>query len=458
MRYLLLILIVCFPALCPEVYGIEKIWQTKAHDGLVHKILFSIDGKHIISAGTDKKLKIIDANIGEILSEYNFVTTPNDLFLQSDNRILISFKHWKNSAVCSYDISDSNCYPNLDLRILLDSSFQSGQHEFMESHAVPLANNRIITGIGIYSYATPDHYYEGRLDLWNNNIPPIPRKLYSGGMITNLAISPDNMFIAFSTLYRSSKWEAPYVYRDIEASQLILTDTSFADFYILRSDSVNGYDTVDSEVFNGIAFSKDSKILTAATDEHNIYTFDINDRILRDSIYSCSCYFDWSIDFVYDGEHVIAGSNDGKVGIWNLQEDIKIDSYTFDGTPSITSIAASNNKNLYAVGNSDGDIALMFSHYLTDVNREKPVIDNPFEILNTGDYLYFKYQDLRSQVDVEIFNILGNPVEIINVNALAPNGMDDLFDVDISNLTYGYYFVKATINGQIFIDKFLKYY
>ena len=108
MKYFPIILIIAFLASSLEVFGIEKIWQTKVHDGQVYKILFSKDGQRIISAGSDKKVKIIDVATGKILSEYTFVTTPFDLALQADNRVLISFKHWKNSSVCSYDITDSN--------------------------------------------------------------------------------------------------------------------------------------------------------------------------------------------------------------------------------------------------------------------------------------------------------------------------------------------------------------
>ena len=444
------ILILSFLASSPEVLSIEKIWQTKAHDGQVYKILFSKDGQHIISAGSDKKVKIIDVASGDILSEYAFVTTPYDLALQADGKLLISFKNWKYSSVCSYDSSDSNCKPYLDLRILLDSSIQTGDHEFVESHAIPLSNNTYLTGIGVYSYANPDHYYEGRLDLWNNNIQPTAKNMFSGGMVTNLAISPDKQFIAFSTLYRSSLWEAPYVYRDTEVSKLILTDTTFNEFYILRSDSINGYDTVDSEVFNGIAFSKDSKVITAATDEHNIFIYDIENRQILDSIYSCSCYFDWSIDFVFDGKNVIAGSNDGKVSIWNLEYNVKLDSYTFDGTPAVTSIAASSDKNLYAAGNSDGDIALMFSHYLTGINDENIVTEEQFELINSGNKLYFKINKPFSETKIVIYDILGNPIYNLIMKS------SEITEIDISHWATSIYFFEATTDKKVYIEKFIK--
>ena len=56
--------------------------QFKAHTEKIHKLIFSADGKFIVSSAYDKMIKIWDATNGQIISEKD-VSTPEDLFIKS---------------------------------------------------------------------------------------------------------------------------------------------------------------------------------------------------------------------------------------------------------------------------------------------------------------------------------------------------------------------------------------
>ncbi|MFH1050058.1 MAG: hypothetical protein V1779_03895 [bacterium] len=433
--------------------NIEILWQYQIHGSMINKLLFNNSEEMIISCSSDKTIKMTNSQTGEIINDFTFENNIYDLALIPDeNLLLVSQKHRTNSKVCIFNMETKSEQISFDLRLLLDSNVSVQNQEFIEVHALPISKTMILTGIGIYSYSNANHYYKGRLDLWDINTGAWVKEVFSGGMVNNLVISPDGKSIAFSTIQRTSEYIANWVYKEIEETKLFTTDTSFSEFSLLREDYDENMEYADTEVINEIAYSKDSKFIALATDDHHLFVFSIDNKILQDSIFSCSCYADQSIGFVFNGEYILSGTNNGKINFWNLEFKIGIDSHTYPENPMITSIATSNTKNLYAIADVKGNISMITWWYINDVPRQIIVNKPEYNISYTNDKLELELLNDYFQVDTRIYDILGKPINNINT---VNTGNRIIFTTE--QLATGIYFLTTTIDGITVIEKFQKF-
>jgi len=451
MKKKIIILIIFITGIIPAL-PVEILWQNKIHESFVNKIIFNETENLILSCGVDKKVKIINTDSGILQKEFSLENNIYDIsFLANKNLLLLTTKHRTNSKVYIYNLYSDSIETIFNPDILLDTNKTIQNQEFMEIYAVPMDSNIILTGIGVYTYLNANHYYKGRLDLWDLKTGKWLSQIYSGGMINNLAISPDGKSISFSTLFRSSEYVSPWIYKEIEETKLYLTDTSFKNIFEIRTDYDENMEFADTEVINEISFSPDSKFIAVATDEHHLFVYDVEKNTLKDSIYSCECYADQTIGFVYDGKHVISGTNNGKVNIWNLEYGLKIDSYTFNENPYITSISASKKHNLYAVADVNGNISLLTSWYLSKV-EDKMIINKPeYKISYNKNILELNFTNTYNQSFISVYNLLGQKVENLKIEN---NGNSII--IDYSNLTNGIYILVGNSGEEIFSEKFQK--
>jgi WD40 repeat protein len=290
-----------------------------------------------------------------------------------------------------------------------------------------------LAGSGIYSYKSADHFYKGYLTKFNTLSGDTINSVYTGGMITNLKLSPDKQYIVFSTLYRSSEYYSPNVYKETEKTELILTDINFNEFKILRNDFRQDYQYVDAEIFNAVNFSHDSKKIVTVTDEHHIFAFDVESGQMTDSLYSCDCYGDMDVGFVYNNNNIVTGTNNGKVFIWNLVWDVNIDDIKLENSPYITSIACSEKHNLYVVGDYKGKLYLLTSREFSDIYNE----DDDFIKIQQFDKVFKIINNTFSPVQVEIYNLLGE-----KIIERSFSQQENFLNIEQENLSSGLYFMR----------------
>jgi WD40 repeat protein len=427
----------------------ESIWEKQYHSGQINRILFSPDESLIYSAGADKKLIITNSNTGEKVEEYSFNYNVYDLTLTNlANSVLVSLKHSLNSSVILFNIDSKTSEVILDLRKLFDTNMSVQNQEFIEVHAIQPDKEHILTGVGIYYYQNANHYYRGRLDLWDMNTGQWVKQIYSGGMVNNLVKSPDGKTICFSTVERTSEYTAPWVYKEFEETKLIVATPDFEEFKILRQEYDENMEFADTEVLNELAFSYDSKLLAVATDSHHYFIYDIEKGIKTDSIYSCDCYYDLAIDFIYDNEHIITGSNNGKVLIWNLEYNLARDSKTYPGNPLITSIDASAYKNRYVVADVKGNMSMLASWEISGAEVDSK--EEEYSLWGNNENIQIYFKDYSWFYNVYCYDIFGREM---NLNY---EYYGNLIKSDISKLPSGIYFIRIFNSGRVFTEKILK--
>lgn|GEM_PF-5341828 len=433
------------------LFPIEITWQKQFQDNIINKIIFNKTESMLITCGYDKKIRINNASNGDSIQEFSFQYNVYDVALMPDtNQFLVCQKHMNNSSVSILDIISESTITEFNLKLLLDTLGNIQNKEFIEVHAVPIDEDRILTGIGVYYYIDANHYYRGRLDLWNSKTGEWINEVFDGGMINNLVISPNGQNISFSTIARTSEFMEPWVYKEIEETKLFITDTSFSEINLIREDYDENMEFADTEVINDITFSNDSRRIALVTDNHHLFVYDVQSGNLTDSLFSCDCYADQSVDFVYDGNHLISGSNNGKVYIWNLEIDARIDNLSFEGSPLITSIASSKTNNLYAVADIKGQISLMKSWYINSVSEQRFVQDF-YTLINCKNEIELLFKDAVMKSEFKIYNTLG--CEISDINFQMNNNQ---ISFDIASLVQGVYIISGTVNGKIFSAKFIK--
>ncbi len=346
-----------------------KIWA--AHNGSVNGVSFSPDGQKIVSAGSDRTIKLWDRNGNPLTTLQGHTDSVNSVSFSPDGQTLASasvdnsIKLWHiySKGINRLDIPDGSpktveISPNGTLLASLnrDSTaihvWDAKEPKKVKTFGEP---NYRMTRIGwspdgqriasIGEEDTQDSSGKFRtshiiIKLWDqkgqiqtfHQLTDEPR--WNVADVESLRFSPDGKWVAFGCNDGTvSLW-------DLERNAFKSIDTS-------------------KEAVEDVAFSPDGRVIASASNDYTIKLWSLDGQLLQ--------AFDQkhldginSISFSQDGQTIASASNDGTINIWDRKGVLQ---HTLKGhNGQVASVSFSPNGDLIASAGADKTVRLWSRH------------------------------------------------------------------------------------------------
>jgi WD40 repeat protein len=365
-----------FPILLNEPYG---------HTSQVFKVLFTPDGKNIVSNSTDGTVRVWDVESKELVKIFYGLSGSRGLAISTNGKWI--------AAGSGFSVT------------IIDLERQTFEHKFKHHRDVISAeftkdSRYLITGskdktIRLWNLEKSEHehlfvdrkdeYISKYEDLYSKSQQKIHGMSHSSE-IHDICLSPDNKFVVSGGFHKLKLWSMSTfeLVGELEKSSSFMSLKYSPDkstiYCGLNSDSVLVLSSPELRIIHDLkehkgtildlSISSDGKYLATASYDKTARIWDLSNY---ESIYEFK-EFDRevrSVDISPDNKFLVTGSSDSSVKLWDIEGRTLIHDFSGDldkptnySIEYVRGLESSYDTNLYQIGND-------IEGYIEDYGKEK---------------------------------------------------------------------------------------
>lgn len=337
--------------------------KTMATPAIIYAVAFSPDGKHIVSGGVDKTLRLWNREDGSVVMTFkghrNFV---NAAAFAPDGKTLAS--GGEEGAVKLWNVEDGSCLNTL-----------KGHGDSVSSAAFFPDGKRLATGST-----------DGTVRVWKLKARKPERTIGAGlGYVYSVAVSPDGKYLAAGGAGSSVKvWDAA-----TGARRLTLQGHRGA--------------------VNSVAFSRAGDYLVSGSDDGTVKVWRVGDGVCektfgagRDPVLS--------VAYSPDGAYVFGGGGDRQVYAWGVSQGNLVRTFQGHGG-SVKSMAFSPDGKYLATGSFDRTVRLWLTPWEAEARNKELQKAAALEAEKKKNYSLHYEEGLRLLAAPNLLNLRKAPEE-----------------------------------------------
>ncbi|KAJ3792300.1 quinon protein alcohol dehydrogenase-like superfamily [Lentinula aff. detonsa] len=286
------------------------------HTGQITAVMFSPDGKRIVSGSSDKSIRIWNADTGEAIGGplQGHSEGVKSVAFSPDGKQIVSGSYDKSIRIWNADTGEAIGGP------------LQGHSDGVNSVAFSPDGKRIVSGS-----------WDESIRIWNADTrEAIGDPLQGHSHIVNsVAFSPDGKRIV------SGSWDKSIRIWNADTREAI-------------GDPLQGH----SHIVNSVAFSPDGKRIVSGSDDEPIRIWDADTgKAIGDPLQGHSSSVT-SVAYSPDGKRIVSGSDDKSIRIWDADTGKAIGDPLQGHSSSVTSVAFSPDGKRIVSGSGDNSIRI----------------------------------------------------------------------------------------------------
>ncbi|TFK33861.1 WD40-repeat-containing domain protein [Crucibulum laeve] len=338
------------------------LFVIEAHDSTVNSVVFSPDGRFILSASSDKTISIWDAETGDLISGpfEGHGSSVNCAAFSLDGRLVASGSDDLTIRIWDSESGDELADPlNGHTNVVTAVSFTNDGR--------CLVSGSLDQTIRVW-------------DVESGKLAFEPIIGHDGG-VTSIALSEDNKYIASGSLDRTIRvWNmvtGNIAYGPFEGHRSWVNCVSFSpDGSLIASasddETIRLWDLGSSEAFadplefhtdgvTSVAFSRDGRKLVSGSHDETILIWDVKTGAVISEPFTGHTNGIMSVDFSWDGKRILSGARDWTVRVWDAipaanSIELALSSAPILHTDGINSVAFSPDGHYIASGSDDDTV------------------------------------------------------------------------------------------------------